>query len=64
MQQDDAIHPPPISHHQPIINLQQQQQHVQQPYPNPPYQFFNCMFSINSAPKLASILSSMCTTFF
>jgi hypothetical protein len=59
-----GAHPPPVSHHQPIVNLQQQQQqqHIPQPHPNPPQQFINCMFSINSAPETASTLSSMCTT--
>jgi hypothetical protein len=60
-----GTHPPPVSHHQPIVNLQQQQQqqqYIQQPHPNPPQQFINCMFSINFAPETASTSSSMCTT--
>ncbi|KAH9535325.1 hypothetical protein CY35_17G046400 [Sphagnum magellanicum] len=38
-----GAHPPPVSHHQPIVNLQQQQQqqHIPQPHPNPPQQFIN-----------------------
>jgi hypothetical protein len=62
MQQHSETHPPPVSHHQPIVNLQQQQPHIQQPHPNPPQPFINCMLSINSAPETASTLSSMCTT--